>query len=236
MTTFGLVHGAWHGAWCFERLVPELETRGHRALAMDLPCDDPSATFEDYAEVALGALGDVGDDLVLVGHSLGAHTIPLVALRRPVRSMVFLCGVVPPSATNPDAPEEPPMDEPGTFGALGKDGRGSVVWTDADAAISAMYPDCAPEDGRWAASKLKPQGQAIWRGFSPIDPWPDVPSASIVCAEDKLLRPAWGRWAALGRLGGAPVVEIPGGHSPFLARPAALADLLASDPVLGVAR
>jgi hypothetical protein len=29
MATFGLVHGAWHGAWCWDRLVPELEARGH---------------------------------------------------------------------------------------------------------------------------------------------------------------------------------------------------------------
>ena len=39
MATFGLVHGAGHGAWCWERLVPILETLGHRAFAMDLPCE-----------------------------------------------------------------------------------------------------------------------------------------------------------------------------------------------------
>jgi pimeloyl-ACP methyl ester carboxylesterase len=43
MATFGLVHGSWHGAWCWERLVPELEARGHRAVAVDLPAEDPAA-------------------------------------------------------------------------------------------------------------------------------------------------------------------------------------------------
>lgn len=56
MTTFALVHGAWHGAWCWQRLTPELEERGHHVIAVDLPCDDPEAAFEDYADVAAQAL------------------------------------------------------------------------------------------------------------------------------------------------------------------------------------
>src|SRR5205807_1207149 len=68
--TFGLIHGAWHGAWCWEPLVAELERRGHRAMAVDLPCDDPAATTMDNAKLVADALGDA-DDVVVVGHSLG---------------------------------------------------------------------------------------------------------------------------------------------------------------------
>ena len=67
-----------------ERLIPALEARGHRAVAMDLPCDDPTAGCARYAEVADAALPPA-DDLVLVGHSLGGLTIPVLAARRPVR-------------------------------------------------------------------------------------------------------------------------------------------------------
>ena len=81
MATFGLVHGAWHGAWCWDLLVPELELRGHAAIAMDLPCEDREATFFDYADTVTAALGD-SSDVVLVGHSLAGMTIPLVGLRR----------------------------------------------------------------------------------------------------------------------------------------------------------
>ena len=52
MTTFGLIHGAGHRAWCWERLIPELERRGHRAVAVDPPCDDPAATTMDNASVS----------------------------------------------------------------------------------------------------------------------------------------------------------------------------------------
>ncbi|MET0699294.1 MAG: alpha/beta fold hydrolase, partial [Mycobacterium sp.] len=56
MTTFALVHGAWHGAWCWERLTPELVARGHRVVAVDLPIQDETATFEKYADTVVAAL------------------------------------------------------------------------------------------------------------------------------------------------------------------------------------
>ena len=92
MVTFGLVHGSQHGAWCWERSTPELERRGHRVVAPDLPCDDPAVGVDGYATVVIEAL-EGADDVVLVGHSLGSLTIPVVASRRPVDRMVFLCSV-----------------------------------------------------------------------------------------------------------------------------------------------
>jgi len=91
MTTFGLVHGAWHGGWCWQYLIPELEARGHRAVAMDLPTDDPQAGAERYAAIVVRALDSFDEDVVLVGHSLAGLTIPVVASLRPVRHLVYLC-------------------------------------------------------------------------------------------------------------------------------------------------
>jgi thioesterase domain-containing protein len=68
MTTFGLIHGAFHGAWCWGPLEAELRELGHEAVAMDLPCDDPAAGAARYAEVVAEALGDRGP-VVIVGHS-----------------------------------------------------------------------------------------------------------------------------------------------------------------------
>ena len=82
MSTFALVHGAWHGEWCWERLTPELEALGHRVITLDLPSDDESASFDDCADVICAALADVdGDDLIVVGHSLAGQIVPLVAAR-----------------------------------------------------------------------------------------------------------------------------------------------------------
>ena len=79
MSVFALVHGSMHGGWCWRNLIPELERRGHSAISLDLPCEDTEAGLAQYAatvETHLGEAG-VGDDLVLVGHSLGSRTIPV---------------------------------------------------------------------------------------------------------------------------------------------------------------
>lgn len=90
-----LVHGGWHGAWCWELLIPLLERGGHRVVTMDLPRDDGSADLDTYADVVCAALRGCDDDVVLVAHSLGGNTIPLVAARRPVSHLVYLCAVLP---------------------------------------------------------------------------------------------------------------------------------------------
>lgn len=95
MSTFVLVHGAWHGAWCWSRLLPDLEARGHRQSSMELPVEDGDATFEDYADVVLASYPADVEDAVLIGHSLGAMVLPLVAASRPVSMLVFLCGLIP---------------------------------------------------------------------------------------------------------------------------------------------
>jgi len=96
MTTFALVHGAWHGAWCWELLSPHLHQAGHDVVAPDLPCDDGSATtFDAYADVVCAALDGRDEDVVVVGHSLGGPTATLVAARRPIQHLIYLCAAVP---------------------------------------------------------------------------------------------------------------------------------------------
>jgi pimeloyl-ACP methyl ester carboxylesterase len=76
MTTFALVHGAWHGAWCWELMTPLLQQAGHDVVAPDLPCDDGSATtFDPYADVVCAALDGCDDDVVVVAHSLGGAAV-----------------------------------------------------------------------------------------------------------------------------------------------------------------
>jgi len=78
MATFVLIPGAWHGAWCWDRLVPELEDRGHSAVAVDLPCDDKAAGFERYVEVT-GAPLDAAHSPFLSGPALLAATMDGIA-------------------------------------------------------------------------------------------------------------------------------------------------------------
>jgi pimeloyl-ACP methyl ester carboxylesterase len=226
MTAFVLVHGAWHGAWCFERLGGELERLGHVARAVDLPCDDPDVGCEGYATTVVDAIADLDGDVVVVGHSLGGLTIPRVAAVRPVRALVFLCALVPvPGSSLVDQMRADDGPLPAGFGAaLQRDARGRSFWPQGTAA-SGMYPDCSEADARWAAARLRPQGQLPSTDPAPRSPLPGVPRVSVVAAEDAAISPAWSRRAARELLGVEPV-ELPGGHSPFLTRPAELARLL----------
>jgi hypothetical protein len=226
MTTFALVHGAWHDAWCWNRLTPELRSLGHAVVAMDLPCDDTSATFETYADVVVQALEDSGDDLVLVGHSLAGNTIPLVAAQRTVRRLVFLCALIPQPGRSlgEQMADEPGMLVPGYRDALGGDGASSW-WVDQEMARERMYADCRPDDVRDAIAHLRPQAMAPYAHPFALDAMPDVERSYIVCAEDRLVDPGWSRAKAPERLGVDPI-ELPGSHSPFLSRPKELATLL----------
>ena len=91
MTTFALVHGGYHGAWCWEQLTPLLQEAGHGVVTMELPLEDSTATFDTYADIVCAALDDCDDDIVLVGHSYAGNTIPLVAARRPLRHRHACC-------------------------------------------------------------------------------------------------------------------------------------------------
>ena len=102
MATFVLVHGAWHGAWCWEKVITHLHHLGHQAVAVDLPGSDPAASFDDYARVVLAAAEGL-DDLVLVGHSMGGQTIPIVAAHRSVSRLVYLCATFPVVGNSPPA-------------------------------------------------------------------------------------------------------------------------------------
>ncbi len=225
MATFGLIPGACHGAWCWDRLVPELTARGHKAIAVELPGDDPTAGFARYVGVASEALGGAGEDLVLVPHSLGAHTAVRLATASPPRGIVFVCGVIPPRAGEDDH-DEPEMEAPGTFDTLALDDLGRFSFPDATDAVNAFFHDCDPETAAWAASRLRPQSRTPHAELGDLVGPPGVPTVSIVCTDDRVASADWGRWAARERLLGAPVVELPGSHSPFLSRPALLADAL----------
>lgn len=217
MATFGLVHGAWHGGWCWKFLVEELQRRGHQSIAPDLPSDDPTATYDTYAKVVIAALSGV-DDPVLVGHSKGAMSIALVALRRPVKLLIYLCPTTP-LATAP--PNMPTSRHAGVLDALQTDELGRHWWSPEDA-VRDMYRHLDPTRATWAAEQLRPQADP---GPYPLEAPPTLPSRYVYTAEDEIFTPESRQWAARNIFGLEPV-EVEGGHFPMLERPSQLADLL----------
>jgi pimeloyl-ACP methyl ester carboxylesterase len=229
MTTFALIHGAWHDSWCWARVARKLEQRGYGTVVVDLPCDDIRAGWNAYASVAIDALADSEDDVIAVGHSLGGGVVPLVAAVRPVTQMVFLCSFPPSPGESLDAgvAREPSLSDPRALAwreCLDTEGR--YVWPDFESAVYAMYHDCAPEDAQAAFVRLRPQARAPFVEPWPLRQWPPGTVRFIVCSDDRLGTPESLRAVAKTRFGIASI-ELPGSHSPFLSRPEALAATLA---------
>jgi pimeloyl-ACP methyl ester carboxylesterase len=218
VATFGLVHGAWHGGWAWDRLRAELEARGHRVVAPDLPCEDPEAGAAEYAAVVRAALGGA-DDAIVVGHSLGGMTIPLV----PARTLVYLCAYVPePGRALADRSED--AWAAGFAASTLRDDLGRSYWPDlAAAAHDLQYP---PEAAALAA-KLRPQARKPSIEPSPLTAHPDVDTAFVVCTDDYAVPPDFQRRMAREELGVEPV-ELRSGHSPMLTHVRELADALTS--------
>ena len=224
-TTFALVHGAWHGAWCWQRLEPMLREDGHGAVAVDLPCEDPGAGLDAYADVIAAALTGVTDDVVLVGHSLGGLPLPLVAARRPVRRIAYLAAFVPQEGLSM-ADQFASSPEPIVLFGGGRfvDDLGRSCWRDPEEAARVLYPDLTAEDARWAFGQLRPQAQRSQRDPHPRGLLP-VPATSLVCAQDRIVNPVWSRRVARERLG-VEAVELATGHFAMIGAPGALADAL----------
>jgi len=228
MSTFALVHGGWHGAWCWAKLTPELVALGHRVITMDLPIDESSASFDDYADTVCAALAnDTDDDLVLVGHSLAGQTVPLVAARRPMRRLVYLCAMppVPGKPFKQQMAEESGMLNPDYTAGLGKHGEGRRSWIDKELAHFHLFGDCDERTASAAFTRLRPQALAPYALPCSLTALPDVDTTYLLCEEDRMVNPDWSRKIARERLG-ADLIEMPGSHSPFLSRPRELAEVL----------
>ena len=195
---------------------------------MDLPIGDVDATLDDYAGAVIDAISAL-DDPVLVGHSMGGLVIPLVAARRRVSRLVFLCamfGTLPDSMNAFSASAVAENDIPMTIMDMSEIKlEGGLLHVTSDCARRSFFHDCSPSDQQWALERLRPQAHAAPTGAWPLAHWPDVPCSVIACTEDRAHNPDYSRRVASPRLGVHAIV-LPGSHSPFLSRPSLLADTL----------
>ncbi len=208
MATFVLVHGGGGSAWDWHRLVPELAGRGHDVVVPELPIEDSSAGFAEFRETVVDAIGD-RSDLVVVGHSYGAFTAPLVAGRLPVRLVVLLTPMIP-------LPGESPGDWWDNTGHRTPEGL---------SAEQQFYNGVPAEIVAAAAAHGRDQASAEWSQPWPLDTWPAVPTKVLIARDDRFFPADFQRRVAADRLGVTPD-EMDGCHAVALSHPKQLADRL----------
>lgn len=168
MARFVLVHGAWHGAWCWYKIIPQLRRAGHTVVAPELPGHGIDRTptkrvsMKSYTDRVCEVLDEAGEPAILVGHSMGGIVITQTAELRPARinKLVYLTAFLMPSGrslfdeaqTHGDSLVPPNMifdeDDP------------SYVGFKREAARDTFYADCSEEDVTLALSLLTPQPQS----------------------------------------------------------------------------
>jgi pimeloyl-ACP methyl ester carboxylesterase len=225
---FLLVHGALHGAWCWDLLVRELAKHDRHAIAVELPTEDVRAGCQEYAEVAAETARAAGADRVhVVGHSLGGLVKPLLEPLIGVDELVFMsCPLPVPGRTLwEQLAREPDIFVAGAVRPAAREAAG-LLEPNEEHAMRTYFRDCPAGVASWAATRLRVQSTRPMSERYPQISWPPrVRCRYIVGLSDPVLNPRWARREVPGRLGVDPI-ELDAGHSPFLAAPEALADVL----------
>jgi pimeloyl-ACP methyl ester carboxylesterase len=224
--TLVLVHGAWHGSWCWQRVVPLVESRGIAVRAVDLPSTSAHTTVENNLSGDAAAVGKVIDDIagevVLCGHSYGGMVISheLAGGHPRVAHLAYLCAFVPSRGES-------------LFGIGGgkpapwiRTDERRMTLPDLSRAAEVFYADCESDTQQWAIGQLRLQPSAPFEEAVPVPAWEKVPSTYIVCVQDRALPEDLQRNVFATRT--RATRELNASHSPFLSQPTQLAELLAA--------
>lgn len=213
MTRIVLVHGAWHGPWCWEKVLAELRDRQIDAVAVELPFTG----FADDVESARSAIAGKGERVVVVAHSYGGAVVSqAISGLTNVVHLVFLAAFVNPGEASAL------IDRPlALLEAIVRDGDRCSF--DPKFAKTIFYADSAPDVVATIVPRLRPMVLDVTAMLATPSIPSAVPSTYVVCTRDGAIPPA-AQLQMAKRVGR--VIEWSTDHSPFLTRPGDLADLL----------
>jgi pimeloyl-ACP methyl ester carboxylesterase len=232
--TFVLVSGAWHGAWCWERLTPLLESAGHRVLTPELaatgssPVDPTQVSLDSWARHIAELVQVQEEPVVLVGHSRGGAVISRAAemASQNLRRLVYLAAYLLPAGGSVGA--EARADADSLIPANMVSAESGVTCTlRPDVIREAFYGDCDDATVAYARRRLSPEPlkPLVSKLKVTADGYGNVPRAYIECTRDRTIS-----LAAQRRMQAAlpcdPVFTLESDHSPFLSHPHELAAIL----------
>jgi pimeloyl-ACP methyl ester carboxylesterase len=208
VAAYAIVPGAGDRGWHWHLVEAELRERGHDVVAVDLPCEDESAGLGEYTDTVVEAVGD-RSELVVVAHSLGGFTAPLVCARIPAELLVLTAGMVP---------------RPGERGSDWWGNTGLIEAQDdyADDEVAQFMHDLPPELASEALARGRDQSMTPMLEPWPLEAWPDLPTRYVLFRDDRVFPAEWTRAMVRERLG-IEADEIGGSHCAYLSRPAELA-------------
>lgn len=236
MSTYVLIHGAWHGAWCWEKVTPLIEKAGHKVVAPDLPGHGedkrPIAeiTLQAYTDRVCQIIDQQSDPVILVGHSMGGVVITQTAEYRPQRinKLVYVTAFLLKNGEFLLQYAEPDTEALVLPNLIMSEDQ-SYATVKEDALKEIFYADCSDEDVEFAKSRLVPQAAAPFA--TPVatteENFGRVPRAYISCLQDKAISPSIQK-KMYTALPCEKVIFMGTSHSPFFSAPEDLANHLLS--------
>jgi len=233
---FVLVHGAWQGAWCWEKVVPLLSEAGHQVHTLDLPGlgDDETpiaaVTLDSYVSAVIELIESVGEPVVLVGHSMGGAIISQVAEAIPdkISDLIFLTAF---SLKDGETLLQYATADKESYAAQNiqvNEEKGEV--TVAEATLRDCFYGLSPdEDAEVAIKRLRPQAMAPFTTAVSLsdEKYGSVRSYYIECSEDRAISPGMQRQLR----DNAPIVRsvvLKADHAPYYSCPEKLVKTLIS--------
>jgi pimeloyl-ACP methyl ester carboxylesterase len=238
MAQFVLVHGSFHGAWCWERLIRLLEARGHRAVAPNLPAsgDDPApaenADLDSYATRIASVIDGLPGRVVLVGHSMGGIVSARVSELRAHRlaATLYINGLLLRAGESLVSF----LDAHGHLGVedlvlknMQVSPDGTTATFPSEAAPEVFYNSCDPADAAAAVVRLRPQRMKVYGDPLELteERYGSVRRFYVEGLSDNAVSLAYQR-AMTMRTPCERVFTLEGDHSPFLYATDRLADIL----------
>lgn len=240
MAGFVLIHGSWHGGWCFDDVAALLRAAGHTVVAPDLPW--MGGTDEELAAVTLQGWGDFavahcrklkeqlgGAPVVLAGHSRGGLVVSQAAETDPTAmdAIVYICAMMLPSGIS--RADFKTMEESNpAFDSLITPVAGGKATAITGENPGAVFAQLSPPDKVAAAMArlvAEPHGPRSTKLHLTPERWGSLPRWYVECTEDRTI-PISSQRRMQAMSPGAQVVTIDADHSPFLSRPQHLADAL----------
>ena len=233
MARFVLVHGSWHGAWCWSEIEARLRAKGHETEAFDLPGHGEDRTpvetvrFQDYVDRTIEAIRAAPEAPILVGHSMGGAIISQAAERVPgcLRALVCLAALVPPDGSSMMQIVE--QFDPAYLASIEWSADRRTVWLSPENAGVYFYGQCPPAAVALAVARHKPEPVAPYEAPLALTGanFGSVPRYYIECLRDRAVPIAVQR-AMRSAVPFEHILTLDAGHSPFYSMPDELAAIL----------
>jgi pimeloyl-ACP methyl ester carboxylesterase len=235
LTTFILIHGAWHGGWCWERVVPLLEKAGHTVIAPDLPgmgqdkTPLANASLSSWTMFVTDVVAQSFEPVVLVGHSRGGIVISEVAQLVPDRiaTLVYLAAFLVPDGKTLSDMLAMHAGRPVARDTMVPADDGISVTMRPEKVGPVFYNTTPPELQKRAAEHVVAEPLASFT--TPVrttaDRYGRVERAYIECTQDNAI-PIELQRLMQQALPCDPVVTLDADHSPFYSMPERLAGAL----------